>query len=222
MEGRDFRASVRRIQRHKILVVGSFIIGLDIDEPGIGRRIAEAASQYGVDMLNALFLTPLPGTRLWDQMNAEDRIVLNEFPEDWVHYTLGFPVARYKHLSMDDSIDEVDACNRDFYSMPRIAGRVGRDLWGRRQPLRSLVSNLASRGNARLSREAHADFRRDQGKRYDGARLRREAPSSRPTVSSCGLGVHLRCPSHMLGMARRGTASRITLGLGVTRRGAAR
>ena len=168
--GRDIPASVRRIQRHKILVVGSFIIGLDIDEPGIGRRIAETASRYGVDMLNVLFLTPLPGTRLWDQMNAEDRIVLNEFPQDWAHYTLGFPVARYKHLSVDDSIDEVDACNRDFYSMPRIARRVGRDLWGRRQPLSSLVSSLASRHNARLGCEAHADFKRDQGKRWNGAR----------------------------------------------------
>ena len=97
--GRDFRASVRRIQRHKILVVGSFIIGLDIDGPGIGSRVAEAASRYGVNNLNALFLTPIPGTRLWDQMKAEDRIVLNEFPEDWQYYTMGFPVARYKHLS---------------------------------------------------------------------------------------------------------------------------
>ena len=71
LEGRDFRASVRRIQRHKILVVGSFVIGLDIDGPGIGRRVAETASRYGVDMLNVLFLTPLPGTRLWDQMKSE-------------------------------------------------------------------------------------------------------------------------------------------------------
>ena len=102
-------------------------------------------------------------------MNAEDRIVLNEFPEDWEHYTLGFPVARYKHLSVDDIIDEVDTCNRDFYSVPRIARRVGRDLWDRRQPLRSLVSNLASRSNARLSCKAHADFKRDQGKRCNGA-----------------------------------------------------
>ena len=68
LKGRDFRASVRRIQRHHIMVVGSFIIGLDVDEPGIGKRIAEVASQYGVDNLNVLFLTPLPGTRLWDQM----------------------------------------------------------------------------------------------------------------------------------------------------------
>jgi len=165
---RDLRTSVRRIQHHKILVVGSFVIGLDVDGPGIGRRVAKTATRYGVNNLNALFLTPLPGTRLWDQMKAEDRIILNEFPADWKHYTLGFPVARYKHLSVDDSIDEVDACNRAFYSLPQIVRRVGRDLWGRRQPLRSLVSNLAYRNNARLSCTAHADFRREQGNRGDG------------------------------------------------------
>ena len=47
LKGRDFAASVRRIQRHRILVAGSFIIGLDIDEPGIGQRVAETASRYG-------------------------------------------------------------------------------------------------------------------------------------------------------------------------------
>jgi len=43
--------------------MGSFIIGLDIDERGVGKRIAEVARKYGVDNLNVLFLTPLPGTR---------------------------------------------------------------------------------------------------------------------------------------------------------------
>jgi radical SAM superfamily enzyme YgiQ (UPF0313 family) len=75
LKGRDFRTSVRRIQRHNILVVGSFIIGLDIDKPGIGKRIAEVARQYSVDNLNVLFLTPLPGTRLWDQMKSQDAFV---------------------------------------------------------------------------------------------------------------------------------------------------
>jgi radical SAM superfamily enzyme YgiQ (UPF0313 family) len=82
LKGRNFCASVRRIQRHKIMAAGSFIIGLDIDEPGIGRRIADVARRYGLDTLNALFLTPLPGTRLWDQMKSEDRIALVRFPED--------------------------------------------------------------------------------------------------------------------------------------------
>jgi radical SAM superfamily enzyme YgiQ (UPF0313 family) len=167
LKGRDFRASVRRIQRHGILVVGSFIIGLDVDEPGIGKRIAEAASQYGLDNLNALFLTPLPGTRLWDQMKAEDRIALDTFPEDWKYYTLTFPVARYKHLSLDGISDEMLSCDRTFYSMPRILRRVWGNLWGRRQPLISLVGNLSYRKNLQLNCKAYAAFKRYMGNRHD-------------------------------------------------------
>ena len=48
LNGRDSCASVRRIQRHGILVAGSFIMGLDIDEPGIGKLIAEAAGPVRV------------------------------------------------------------------------------------------------------------------------------------------------------------------------------
>ena len=170
LKDRDFRTSVQRIQRHKILVVGSFIIGLDIDEPGIGKRIAEVASRYGVDILNALFLTPLPGTRLWDQMKAEDRIALNRFPEDWKYYTLTFPVARYRHLSLAGVIQEMITCDRGFYSMPRILRRVWGNLWGRRQPLISLVGNLSIRNNCQLSCKAYADFKRYSGNRHNSVR----------------------------------------------------
>jgi len=167
LKGRDIRASVRRIQRHHILVAGSFIMGLDIDKPGIGKRIAEVASQYGVDNLNVLFLTPLPGTRLWDQMKSEGRIALDRFPEDWKYYTLTFPVARYKHLSLGVIIEEMISCNRDFHSMPRILRRVWGNLWQHRKPLISLVGNLSSRGNIRLNGKACADFKRQRGNRHD-------------------------------------------------------
>jgi radical SAM superfamily enzyme YgiQ (UPF0313 family) len=167
LKGRDFRASVRRIQRHKILVVGSFIIGFDIDEPGIGKRIAEVASQYGVDNLNVLFLTPLPGTRLWEQMKSEGRIALDTFPEDWKYYTLTFPVARYKHLSLDGIIEEMISCDRNFYSMPRILRRVCSNLWQRRKPLICLVGNLSYRSNIRVDCKAYADFKLQRGNGYD-------------------------------------------------------
>jgi radical SAM superfamily enzyme YgiQ (UPF0313 family) len=166
IKGRDFRASVRRIQRHNILVVGSFIIGLDIDEPGIGKHIAKVASHYGLDNINLLFLTPLPGTRLWDQMKLEDRIALNAFPEDWKYYTLTYPVARYRHLSLDGIIQEMITCSRDFYSTPRILRRVCNNLWHRREPLITFVSNLSYRSNIRVSFQAYADFRRQVGNRY--------------------------------------------------------
>jgi radical SAM superfamily enzyme YgiQ (UPF0313 family) len=146
LKGRDFCASVWRIQRHGIVVAGSFIIGLDIDEPGIGKRIAEVACRYGVDNLNALFLTPLPGTRLWDQMTSEDRIALDTFPEDWKYYTLTFPVARYKKLSLEGVIEEMISCDQDFYSMQRILHRVWSSLWQRRKALISLVGKISHTG----------------------------------------------------------------------------
>jgi len=167
LKGRDFRSSVKRIQRHNILVVGSFIIGLDIDEAGIGKRIAEVARQYGVDNLNVLFLTPLPGTRLWDQMKSQARIALNTFPEDWKYYTLTFPVAQYKNLSLDSIIEEMISCDRDFYSMPHILHRVLGNLWHRRQPLISLVSNLSYRSNLRLNGKAYTEFKHYSGKSRD-------------------------------------------------------
>jgi radical SAM superfamily enzyme YgiQ (UPF0313 family) len=167
---RDFRASVRRIQRHDILVAGSFIIGLNVDAPGIGLRIAEAATQYGVDNLNALFLTPLPGTRLWDQMKAEGRLALDRFPEDWNYYTLTFPVGRYRHLSTSDVIEEMVACNRTFYALPRILRRTLDSLWRRRAPLISLVGNLSYRSNFQRDCRAYEDFQRQLAHRS------REAP----------------------------------------------
>jgi len=186
-KGRDFRASVRRIQRHHILVVGSFIIGLDVDEPGIGRRIADVATQYGVDNLNALFLTPLPGTRLWEKMRAEDRVALNEFPDDWRYYTLTFPVARYKHLSLDGIIQEMVSCNRSFYSMPRVLHRVWSSVWQRRKPLISLVSNLSYRNNVRLDRKAYADFARQRGNGH--GKVRDGNGEGQPDLASAHAGI---------------------------------
>jgi len=172
VKGRDFRASVRRIQRHKILVVGSFIIGLDVDGPGIGKRISEAASHYGVDSLNVLFLTPLPGTRLWDEMKSAGRLALDNFPEDWKYYTLTFPVARYQQLSQDDIIQERLNCNRSFYSIPRILGRVSSSLWHRRQPLISLVANMSYRSNINVDCRTYEDFQRQWSGRGDVRRAR--------------------------------------------------
>ena len=169
LKGRSLAASVARIQRHHILVVGSFIIGLDVDTAGVGRRTAEAARQYGVDNLNTLFITPLQGTRLWDHVTAEGRLVLDEFPQDWQYYTLTFPVARYKHLSQDQAIEEMLACDRHFYAWPRILGRVWKSVRQRRQPLINLLGSLSYRRNLQLNRTAYAHVSRTCAQRREKA-----------------------------------------------------
>lgn len=156
---RNFPESIRRIQRQGILVMGSFIIGLDVDKAGIGKLVADTAKDYGVDSLNILFLTPLPGTRLWNQLKIANRITLNTFPEDWRYYTLTYPVAQFRNLSRDAIIREVIQCNEQFYSIAGVARRVWSCFLGRRKPLINLVTNFSSRNNSHVERLGYAGFK---------------------------------------------------------------
>jgi radical SAM superfamily enzyme YgiQ (UPF0313 family) len=151
LKGRALATSVARIQRHRIPVIGSFILGLDVDTPGIGLRTAAAARAYGVDGLNAGFLTPLPGTRLWKDMEDCGRITMNRFPEDWQYYTLTYPVAQFAQLTTAQAVREMQACGRDFYAWGHIAQRLWHNLRTRSHPIISLFASLSFRRNLSLN-----------------------------------------------------------------------
>jgi radical SAM superfamily enzyme YgiQ (UPF0313 family) len=158
-KGRDFRESVRRIQRHGICVVGSFIIGIDTDQRGIGETIARAAREYGIDAANVLILTPLPGTKLYAQMEREGRIRSNDYPQDWKYYTLTYPVASYTHLTWAELVEEVNRFNVRFYSYAQILRRMlqlARRTHSPRTLSVALVANLSYRSNHLLDRRIYA------------------------------------------------------------------
>jgi radical SAM superfamily enzyme YgiQ (UPF0313 family) len=150
---------VRRVQRHGILVIGSFIMGLDSDRPGVAEVIARAARQYGVDAANLLILTPLPGTELYRKMESERRLRATNHPEDWQYYTLSQPVAEYKHFSWEELVRETGRFNDLFYPFHRIAARTLRMLPGSwRDPaalLGGVISNLTYRKNHFHDRRIH-------------------------------------------------------------------
>jgi len=85
-------------------------------------------------------------------MKSENRIAADDFPGDWKYYTLSFPTALYRHLSWEDILEEMNTCERRFYSLWNIFRRVSLNFLRRRHPVISLVSNLSYRNNARLSR----------------------------------------------------------------------
>jgi radical SAM superfamily enzyme YgiQ (UPF0313 family) len=155
----EIKAAIRRIHRQGIAVVGSFIIGLDIDKKHIGKKIAATAQHYGLDALNVMFLTPLPGTQLWDEMESTGRITLKSFPHDWRYYTLTFPVARYNHLTWSEMLAEKEACYRSFYTYAGILRRVYGSICQMRNPFVILLSNLWYRKNTlRLDCAAYEGF----------------------------------------------------------------
>lgn len=159
IRNRDLRDSVMAIQRHGIAVVGAFVIGLDVDTEGIGTAVAETANHYGVAALNALILTPLPGTDLWKKLDAEGRILKKDFPNDWRYYTLNHPVSTFKNLSWRGLVEEMIACYRRFYSWPSIFARAVEILWRTRRVLPAfgvLVVNISYRLNLRNDLDTYA------------------------------------------------------------------
>ncbi len=89
----------RKIHNHGIAVLGAFIYGLQSDTPSTMSDRTTYINNASIDAVQATVLTPLPGTRLFDQMAKDGKIVLNNYPEDWQHYHFGKVV--FKHDLMD-------------------------------------------------------------------------------------------------------------------------
>ena len=77
-----YKELVQRLHDNGISIIGSFMFGLDGDEPDVFERTADFAEEAQIDIGQFSILTPLPGTELYHQLRREDRI----FDEDWSNY----------------------------------------------------------------------------------------------------------------------------------------
>ncbi|OHD14485.1 MAG: hypothetical protein A2Y41_07510 [Spirochaetes bacterium GWB1_36_13] len=147
-ENRNHKEAVARMHKHGLLIAGSFIMGLDVDKPGIGKTIAEAAKYYDIDILNSMILTPLPGTVLWDKMQGENRIMTDDYPNDWKYFTLTFPVAKYTHMTQYEIIQEEEMCSRNFYPLSKIIFKFIKSIFTKKNSIALLLTELSYRSNA--------------------------------------------------------------------------
>ncbi|MEA3442599.1 MAG: radical SAM protein [Chloroflexota bacterium] len=84
----NYKEVFRRIDHHGIAVLGAFIYGMDNDTPEKLRRRTDYILHSGVDAVQMSYLTPLPGTRLFNKLWDEGRLLYTNFPTDWEHYDL--------------------------------------------------------------------------------------------------------------------------------------
>lgn len=72
---RDMIADIKRMQRHGLQVQGGFIVGFDSDEPGIFQRQVEFIQKSGIVTAMVGLLNALPGTRLYERLKGEGRLL---------------------------------------------------------------------------------------------------------------------------------------------------
>ena len=76
----------KTIQRHGIGVIAGLIFGWDSETLETIRKRARFALRCRADSFQTSILTPLPGTILFEKIQAENRLLYNNFPDDWHRY----------------------------------------------------------------------------------------------------------------------------------------
>jgi radical SAM superfamily enzyme YgiQ (UPF0313 family) len=71
----DYSAAVAKIQSYGITVNGCFILGLDGDTPEIFEDVHQFVRESGLYEVQITFMTPFPGTPLYQRLKSEGRVL---------------------------------------------------------------------------------------------------------------------------------------------------
>lgn len=113
---RNYEAAVKRLHHLGIMINGSFVFGLDHDGPEVFDRTVEWGVKNGITTATYHILTPYPGTRLFQQMEMDNRITSS----NWNNYTTRQVVYQPKLLSSDALEAGYWKAYRNFYSWSNI------------------------------------------------------------------------------------------------------
>jgi radical SAM superfamily enzyme YgiQ (UPF0313 family) len=145
----DYDANIRKIHKHGIGIIGSFIYGLEHDTPETFSNTVAWAQERGLEAANFSILTPYPGTRLCANMDAEKRVL----SKDWSHYHALTEQVLFRHntLSSEVLLEGTTWSWLKYYSWRSILGRI---LRSPRSGVRALPLILGYRRRATVLRRA--------------------------------------------------------------------
>ncbi len=72
---RDVVAAVKTIHSRGIMVFGTFVLGFDQDPPSVFNAMIQLIQESGIIVAQIAILTPLRGTKLYDRLKAEGRLI---------------------------------------------------------------------------------------------------------------------------------------------------
>jgi radical SAM superfamily enzyme YgiQ (UPF0313 family) len=125
----NYAGIIRRIHAHGIAVQAGIVFGFDSDTPTIFTETVDFLERAGVQNATFNILTPFPGTRLFQRMEAEGRIT----SRDWTKYNSRADVVfTPKQMSSQELLAGFQAASRRFYSLTSIYKRLSRSpvgLW---------------------------------------------------------------------------------------------
>ena len=114
---RDYSAAVKRLHDLGVMINGSFVFGMDGDDPSVFDRTVEWAISQGIETATFHILTPYPGTGLYTRMVKEKRLT----ETNWDLYDTRHTVFRPARMTGEQLETGYWSAYRQFYTWRNIA-----------------------------------------------------------------------------------------------------
>ncbi|NWF91166.1 MAG: B12-binding domain-containing radical SAM protein [Ignavibacteriaceae bacterium] len=147
----------RRIHKAGIGVLGAFIFGLDGDTHVLMKNRCDYMIRSGIDVMQATYLTPLPGTRLFSRYQADDRLLKLRFPLDWAEYDMTGVIHRPTDVDPRQLEETMWSITSRIYAPPVLVWKALRAGLTTRDPI---VAMFVWNSNLNYRRVAFASCRR--------------------------------------------------------------
>lgn len=116
----DYLQAIRKIQRYGIGVMGSFIFGFDQDDGTVFERYWDFVKRSGLEALYLGIMTPYPGTKFFDELEKEGRII----DYNWNNYDTSHVVFRPRRMSVETLTKGYQWAWRKSYSLYSMVKRL--------------------------------------------------------------------------------------------------
>jgi radical SAM superfamily enzyme YgiQ (UPF0313 family) len=108
---RDYRAAIHRLSNLGVMINASFVFGMDDDDTQVFQRTVDWALEMGVTTATFHILTPYPGTRLFERLKNQGRLLT----ENWDSYNTREVVFQPKNMSAKALKAGYDQAYSSFY-----------------------------------------------------------------------------------------------------------
>lgn len=134
----SLREDIKKMHDAGIAVLAGMIFGFDTDDEGVFDWTLDVATRAAIDGISFSILTPYPGTKLFDKLRTEKRML----HYDWPRYNSEHAVFVPRKMSPEQLEEGHNRANREFYSLSSIVKRL---LTSRTQLGLTVKLNLADR-----------------------------------------------------------------------------
>ncbi|MDY0383428.1 MAG: radical SAM protein [Geobacter sp.] len=118
----SFKAYAQQFRDHGIGILGSFVMGCDGDTPAVFEQTLRFCEDARLEAAIFPILTPYPGTAVRRRLEAEGRIISN----NWQDYDMEHVTFEPRGMSVQELQDGYDQICRSFYSLGSIWRRIGK------------------------------------------------------------------------------------------------